>query len=132
MTADYTTDDALLHISARAQQAVANMTMLRDNVPPAATASDVARWAVARLTELQGVVEAHRAALDVYAEKYSTGIPVASVVEVGAGWRWQHIWHPAPAQNRSGPLRDVTLPDGAPGQIVAAAPGILDVVRDRP
>lgn len=132
MTVPYTTADALLHVSARAQQAIANMTMLRDNLPPAATAADVAGWAVDRLAELQDVVDAHRATLDVHAGTYSTGVPVASVVDVGAGWRWQHIWHPAPPLNRPGALREVGLPDGSRGTIVASAPGVLDVVRQRP
>lgn len=108
------------------------MTMLRDNVPPTATAADVAGWAVARLTELLEVIDTHRAALEVHAGTYSTGVPVASVVDVGAGWRWQQIWHPDPPQNRAGPLRDLVLPDGSPGTIVASAPGVLDVVRQRP
>jgi hypothetical protein len=131
MTA-YTHADALLHVAARAEQAVANMTTLRDNLPPAVTAADVAAWAADRLQELRDVVDAHRAALDVYASEYSTGLPVASVVALGAGWRWQHIWHPAPAQSRPGPLRNVVLPDGSHGSIVASAPGVLDVVRRCP
>ena len=132
MTVPYTTADALLYVSARAQQAVANATLLRDHLPPALTAAEVAEVSVARLTELLEVVEAHRATLGAHAGTYSTGVPVSSVVDVGAGWRWQHIWHPNPPQNRAGPLREVVLPDGSPGTIVASAPGVLDVVRQRP
>ena len=40
MTAGYTTNDALLHISARAQQAVTNMTTLRDHLQPTVTAAE--------------------------------------------------------------------------------------------
>jgi hypothetical protein len=132
VTAEYTAADALLHVSARAQQAIANATMLRDHLPPALTAAEVAEVSVARLTELLRVVEAHRAALGTDGELYSTGLPVASVVDMGAGWRWQQVWHPDPAQNRTGSLRDVVLPDGSRGQIVVSAPGVLDVVRQHP
>lgn len=94
MTATYTTADALLHVSVRAQQAVANATLLRDHLPPAHTAAEVAEMSVARLAELLDVVDAHRAALGVHAGTYSTRFPVSSVVDVGADWRWQHICTP--------------------------------------
>ncbi|TAM62856.1 hypothetical protein [Mycobacterium sp.] len=129
---EYTARDALIHVDALLTLLRNEIQQVRDVLPESVTASDALGHVMARLEVLAGKVDEHRAAHDAYGDVYDSGVPVASVADLGGGHRWQMAWHPSPAHPANTPrtlVSGVRLPDGTTGDVIATAVGVLDVVR---
>ncbi|MBZ4618826.1 hypothetical protein [Mycobacterium avium] len=129
----YTAADALLHTAAGVERLRNMVTQLRDNAPDPMTRNQFADQVLAWLAETQRTVDEHRRQHGGYGERYSTGVPVSSVVEAeAAGYRYEKIWHPDPthSSNRSRVLAEgVKFSDGVLVDVIVAAPGVLDLVH---
>ncbi|UGT94856.1 hypothetical protein KN246_15815 [Mycobacterium intracellulare] len=129
----YTAADALLHVAAGVERLTNMVTQTCDSAPDTMTRAQFAEQVLAWLAETQRTVDEHRHQHGGYGERYSTGIPVSSVVEAAAaGYRYEKIWHPDPAHfsNRSRVLAEgVEFSDGVLVDVIVAAPGVLDLVH---
>ncbi|CNK44750.1 Uncharacterised protein [Mycobacterium tuberculosis] len=97
------------------------------------TRTDFADYALACVDRLFRGIQEHQIAHGAHGDHYSTGVPVASVVDLNSvGARWQKVWHPAPDYPANQPrtlVDGLDLGDGTVGAVIASAPGVLDVVR---
>jgi hypothetical protein len=128
----YAVKDALLHVAAGVERLSTEVTQWRDHAPDALSRTDFANAVLAALGGLQQMLAEHQVVHGAHGECYTTGIPVASIVEVADGARWEKVWHPNPAHHTSRRrilAEGVPLAGGVAADIIVTAPGQLDVVR---
>lgn len=129
----YTINDALLHTAAGVERLANMIAALRDHAPEAMTRTEFADRVLVWVGEVDRTVADHLTAHRARAAHYSTGIPVSSVVDVtAAGHRWEKVWHPVRSHGSNQPRRlveGVDFGDGTTIDVLASAPGVLDVVR---
>lgn len=132
MTANYTPQDALLHIAAAIEQMRNELARVADAAPPAATVRDYANCALAYVDRVFAGIQEHQVNHGAHGDHYSTGLPVSTTVSLAGGAKWQKLHHPAPGHPINRPrvlATGVPLGDGSTADVIASAPGVLDVVR---
>lgn len=67
-------------------------------------------------------------------DHYSDGRPVETTLNVGAGTRWVHTWHPHPdhPRNKPGDVGEMITRSGTRKRIIVSAAGVLDAVSEFP
>lgn len=130
----YDAEDALKHIGAQLARYVRVLVWARDNlhsVEPDVRFEDLV---ISGAQDIQRAMHEHLAAHGATGDRYATGMPVTSHVELRAGEAWQWCWHPDPAHphNRPRHISAAELPDGRRGDVVVTAPGVLDLVPAAP
>lgn len=128
----YTAADAILHIAACVELLRNEIQQVREALPETVTARDLADHVITRLDGLFAKVTEHQATHGAHGDVYSSGVPVASVVDLAGGHRWQRAWHPAPEYPSNTPrtlVAGIRLPDGSMADVISPAVGVLDVVR---
>ncbi|ASL08454.1 hypothetical protein MYCODSM44623_01704 [Mycobacterium intracellulare subsp. chimaera] len=128
----YTPHDALLHTAACVERMRNELARVADAAPPATTVRDFADYVLAYVDQIFEGIQQHQVVHGVRGDRYTTGLPLSSIADLGGGYRWEKVWHPAPAHPSNSPrtlCERVPMGDGTFGTVIASAPGQLDVVR---
>jgi hypothetical protein len=92
--------------------------------------------ALARLHRVRQVLNAAITAVctDGDIDHYSDGRAIATHLNVGAGARWVHHWHPEPDHwlNRPHTAGELRTRNGTRKRVIVTAPGHLDAVSEFP
>lgn len=131
--AAYDAEDAIKHIASWLDRHVRVLVWARDNLANVAPEARFEDLAISGARDFQRTVREHLAVHGGWHwDRYSTGLPVTSRVELRDDELWEWCWHPDPANEHNQPraLNPAMLPDGRRGAVIVAAPGVLDLVPD--